>query len=65
MEKENLHLLSQRWWNPLLWLIVLFAPVVCMLAGCVCGVLTGLLAGYERGLDFARRKVSRMLASMP
>lgn len=63
MERENkkMNLLSPRWWNPLFWLVVVLAPV----AGIVVGGFTGLLCGYEKGLEYARCKMHEINRSLP
>ena len=63
MERENkkMNLLSPRWWNPLFWLVVVLAPV----AGIVVGGFTGLLCGYEKGLEYARYKMHELNRSLP
>lgn len=62
---KSTKLFAPKWWNPLFWIVVIFAPVLCMAAGVVAGALTGLLIGYEKGLDIASRKLNRFIATLP
>lgn len=67
MERENKRkiLIESRWWNPLFWLVVFLAPVAGIVAGILAGGFTGLMCGYEKGLEYARRKMHEINRSLP
>lgn len=58
-------LLSPKWWNPLFWLLVVFAPLLGIVGGMLCGAFTGILVGYEGGLDVARKKMHKINEQLP
>ncbi len=62
---KNQKLFAPKWWNPLFWTVVIFAPVLGIAAGLIAGVLIGLLRGYETGLDIASKNLKRFIAPMP
>lgn len=62
---KNVNLLVPKWWNPLFWLVVIFAPVVVTILFTIYGAFTGLLIGYEKGLDFTSHKLNRFIAMLP
>ena len=57
--------LAPKWWNPLFWMAVILAPVVSPILFTIGGAFTGMLVGYERGLDFAHRKLNRITSQLP
>lgn len=64
-ENKNIKLFAAKWWNPLFWLFVVFAPVFGIIAGSICGAVCGLLMGYGIGLDLASRKMEKIIAKLP
>lgn len=62
---KNQKLFAPKWWNPLFWTVVIFAPVLGIAAGLIAGVLIGLLIGYEKGLGLASQKLNRFIATLP
>lgn len=62
---KNRKLLVPRWWNPLFWSVVIFAPLAVFLAGMLYGLLQGLLMGYEKGLAFSHYMLNRFISTMP
>lgn len=64
-EMKKLNLLAAKWWNPLLWAVVVFAPLFGVLAGAVCGVVIGGVSGYEKGLEAAWGKLHTLLSKLP
>lgn len=60
MKTKIQRLLSPRWWNPLFWLLVILAPLLGILAGMVGGAFSGMLIGYEGGLDVAKKKMHKI-----
>lgn len=65
MKTDIKKLLTPKLWNPLLWLVVILAPVVGTILFTIGGAFTGMLVGYERGLDFAHRKLNRIISQLP
>ena len=61
---KQVNVLAPKWWNPLFWLLVIFAPLLGILAGIVGGAFSGMLIGYESGLDVARRKMHKINEQM-
>ena len=51
-------------WNPLYWLLVLTAPLLFLLGGALCGLVTGILLGYEKGMSYAIRGVKDLLSKI-
>ena len=62
---KNLSFLAPKWWNPLFWMVVILAPIVSTILFTIGGAFTGMLVGYERGLDFAHRKLNRIISQLP
>ncbi len=60
MKTKIQKLLLPKWWNPLFWLLVVFAPMLGVVAGILGGAFAGMLMGYERGLDVARKKMHKI-----
>lgn len=64
-ENRNIKLFAAKWWNPLFWLLVVFAPVFGIVAGTIGGAFCGLLMGYGKGLDLSSRKMEKIIAKLP
>lgn len=64
-EIKKMDLLAARWWNPLFWSVVVFAPLFGLLLGIVYGALIGGVGGYEKGLEEACRKLHHLLSKLP
>ena len=62
---KQVNVLAPKWWNPLFWLVVVFAPVAGIVAGILVGGFTGLMAGYEKGLEYARCKMHDINRRLP
>lgn len=62
---KKMNLFAAKWWNPLLWAVVVFAPLFGVLAGAVCGVVIGGVSGYEKGLEEAWGKLHDLLSKLP
>ena len=56
---------APKWWNPLFWIAVILSPVVGIVVGIIVGTFGGLLMGYERGMEYALKRVKQVLAKMP
>lgn len=61
---KKLNLFAAKWWNPLLWLFVVLAPVFWAFAYSVGGAFYSLLMGYKTGLEKAWDKLHELLSKM-
>lgn len=65
---KKFDLAAPKWWNPLFWIAVILSPVVGIVVGIVAGIIVGtfdgLLMGYERGMEYALKRVKQVLAKM-
>lgn len=61
---KQVNLFAPNWWNPLFWLVVFLAPVFGIVAGTVSGAFTGLLIGYEKGLEVTSNKLHKIIAKL-
>ena len=62
---KKFDLKAPKWWNPLFWIAVILSPVVGIVVGIIVGTFGGLLMGYERGMEYALKRVKQVLAKMP
>lgn len=61
---KKLNLFAAKWWNPLLWLFVVLAPVFWAFAYSVVGAFYSLQMGYKTGLEEASDKLHELLSKM-